>query len=247
MIVSTIFKEEFLPEGFLYNRFAGNFYDNDVPTDRQAVNTFYSGAFNIPILVDDIWVEGAAEAQLLEIQINIISEYRLKIYDYTEKLFNSSKAGALNKVGQGLTKPQLDALEIFYIKKNEVATQYLIDETIVNESIFELIQFEESNDFTGVKLDNEVAYLNSNYNAQIPTNETRLKQYCYLIKVKFSLGSQLNELLKSFCEIFRSKLITNLDNLEFEKIDQRIALIQTITNEMTVSQILDLKTPFDAI
>jgi hypothetical protein len=182
-----------------------------------------------------------------EILTEKIPLYRSRIYDHTEKLFNSSKARALNKTGQGLSKSQLDALEIFYIKKNDVATQYLLDETVNNESIFELIQFEEDNDFSGVKLDNEIDYLNSNYNAQIPTNITRIKQYCYLIKVKFDLGKQLDEALKSLCEIFRSKLITNLDNLEFEKIDQRIELIQTITNDTSIAEVLALKTPFDAI
>lgn len=186
--------------------------------------------------------------EIQEINKSKISEYRATIYDITEKLLDSSKARALGKIGQGITKSQLDALEIFYTKKKDVAVNYLSNNVVTDQAIFELIQFEEANDFPDNMLENEISYLNQNYNAEIPTiNITRLEQYCHLIVVKFSLGHALDDMLKSLCEIFRSKLITNLDKSEFEKIDQRIVLIKTITNETTIEQILSLKTTFDTI
>lgn len=220
------------------------------------------GCEEVPVLyiqgtfIDAIWngidfVEGATSEEITEEQNKIlqnkISEYRAKIYESTEKLLDSSKARALGKVGQGLTRNQLEVLEIFYIKKNNVAISYIADETILDASIFELIQFEEENDFEGTKLTNKINFLNTYYEAQIPTDVSRIKQYCYLISVKFVLGKAIDEMLKSLCEIFRSKLITNLDRAEFDKIDQRIELIKSITNQTSIPEIMALKTPFDAI
>lgn len=215
--------------------------------DWVLIETEITGTFFKPKWNGSFWIEGATSEEILQANQIKISEYRAKIYESTEKLLDSSKARALGKVGQGLTRNQLEALEIFYIKKKDVAISYIADETILDASIFELIQFEEANDFEGTKLTNEIDFLNTYYEAQIPTDVSRIKQYCYLISVKFVLGKAIDEMLKSLCEIFRSKLITNLDRNEFDKIDQRLNLIQTITNETTIPQIIDLKTPFDAI
>lgn len=177
-----------------------------------------------------------------------LAEYRKKIYDLTESLITSSKARALGKVGQGLNYKQLQDLEIIYTNKKNVAQGYLNNDNSVNPIILDLISFEVENDFKGEKLDNEVAYFNANYNANIDTSQSRLNQYCNLILVKYNLGVQLDNTLQALCESFRSKMITNLDNKEFNKIDQREALILTITNDTSITEILTtIKTQFDAI
>lgn len=214
--------------------------------ETDSIPDFFKSKWNGTEFIEGATPEEIAEEQSRIIQ-NKISEYRAKIYESTEKLLDSSKARALGKVGQGLTRNQLDALEIFYIKKYNVSNNYIADESILDASIFELIQFEEENDFEGVKLDNEVNFLNTNYQANIPTDVSRIKKYCYLICAKFILGQAIDEMLKSLCEVFRSKLITNLDKSEFEKIDQRIELIKSITNQTSIPEIMSLKTPFDAI
>ena len=71
--------------------------------------------------------------------------------------------------------------------------------------------------------------------------------YCNLINAKFYLGRQLDSLLTDFCEIFRSKLITNLEKGQFDKIDSRIALIKIITDEMSITEIKQLQLTFDSI
>lgn len=192
--------------------------------------------------------EGASDDVLNSYLTENISSYRELIYSEIEKLLDSSKARALGKQRQKLTKIQLSALEKFYISKNEVALQVLNDEAVVKTSIVELIEFEEQNDFAGEKLVNTINYLNSEYGLAIPTeNITRIKMYCHLITAKFYLGTQLDSLLTDLCEVFRSKLITNLDNGQFDKIDTRIALIKTITDEMSITQIKQLQPIFDGI
>jgi len=119
---------------------------------------------------------------------------------------------------------------------------------VSNEIIFDLIVFEEINDFAGEKLIQTIQYLNAVYNTEIPTeNISRIQMYCYIIVAKYGLGMYVKRTLNDLCEVFRSKLITDLDNLNFDKIDAKIALVQEITNETTLEEIMDLKTQFDEL
>lgn len=239
MIVST----------YLDNGFFGGYFDQDkVPSNRNVASISYNNQFIKGKWNGLDWIEGATNEEMQQNLQNKIQEYRLKIYDLTESLIVSSKARALNKISQGLNYKQLQDLEITYTNKKNVAVAYLGGNSNLNPIILDLISFEVENDFAGVKLDNEIAYFNSNYNANIDTLQTRLHQYCQLILVKFNLGVQLYSTLQALCESFRSKMITNLDNLEFDKIDQRIQLVKTITNETTIDEILTtIKDDFDAI
>ena len=133
-------------------------------------------------------------------------------------------------------------------QKKEVAEHYLQTNEVSNEIIFDLIVFEEANDFAGEKLIQTIQYLNTVYNTEIPTEKlTRIQMYCYIIVAKFGLGMYVKRTLNDLCEVFRSKLITDLDNLNFEKIDAKIALVQEITNDTTLEEILDLKNQFDTL
>ena len=173
--------------------------------------------------------------------------YRTKIYDLYEKLYASSLARALGKVGQGLSIKQLENLQNGYTQKKEVAEKYLHDGSIANNTLFYTIIFEESTDFAGEKLDGAVGYFNAVYVANIPEELTRIQKYCYIILVKYKLGLAYWDVLISYCESFRSMLLTNLDNLEFDKIDARIELSKTITNATSLEEIQILKNQFDAL
>ena len=191
---------------------------------------------------------GASSEELNFLENLKVRCYREMIYSLYDNLYTSSLARALSKGGQSLSQSQLEKLKQGYEQKRNVAQQYLADSTIVNQTLFDTISFEESTDFVDNKLTNEVTYLNANYGANIPTeNITRLQQYCYLIVVKYNLGSQYWEVLKAYCETFRSKLITNLDKLEFDKIDSKIALVLTITNDTTLAEIQALESQFNAL
>ncbi len=176
-----------------------------------------------------------------------VDHYRAKIYNVYEMLYASSLARALGKTGQGLSIKQLENLQNGYTQKKEVAERYLHDGTIANNTLFDTVIFEEATDFTGEKLEGAVGYFNAVYGANIPEEITRIQKYCYIILVKYRLGLAYWDVLISYCESFRSMLLTNLDNLEFDKIDTRIELSKTITNATSLEEIQILKTQFDAI
>ena len=201
-----------------------------------------------PIFLNGQIIEGATEQEIAEMEKQKASEYRAKIYELTDKLKSSVKARALGKVAEKLTEKQLNDLEESYTQKKEVSEHYLQTNEVSNEIIFDLIVFEEANDFAGEKLIQTIQYLNTVYNTEIPTEKlTRIQMYCYIIVAKYGLGMYVKRTLNDLCEVFRSKLITDLDNLNFEKIDAKIALVQEITNDTTLEEILDLKNQFDAL
>jgi hypothetical protein len=209
---------------------------------------FNNENFIKPVVFDGQIIEGATEDELAEMEKQKASEYRTKIYELTDKLKSSAKARALGKVSEKLTEKQLNDLEESYTQKKDVALEYLTTGEVSNKIIFELIVFEEINDFAGEKLIQTIQYLNTVYNTEIPTeNLSKIQMYCYIIVAKFELGMHVKRILYDLCEVFRSKLITDLDSLNFDKIDAKIALVQTITNDTDLDGIMEIKTQFDAL
>ena len=188
------------------------------------------------------WVDYRTAEQITLYKNNL----RQQIYTVYDALFESSLARALDKVGQGLTLSQMQNLRQEYELKKDVALAFMQNSS-TDTATLSLIEFECDVDFAEPRLGNEVAYLNATYSAGIPTTETRFFQYCNLIVVKYNLGASLWSALKTLCATFRSKLITDLDNGHFNRIQKRIQLIKTITNETTVVEILNLQTEFDAL
>jgi hypothetical protein len=219
-------------------------YVEETLLENQKLNT-------VNVLENDIVIKKAIDMTTEEIEAankNKLESYRAKIYEITEKLNNSAKARSLGKQKQGLTIVQLNRLELVYKNKNELAKQYLLDSTILNEVSFSTIIFESENDFTSLELDQTIMYLNATYSFGIPeTGLTIVEQYCYIIVYKFILGSQLDITYNSFIEAFRSKLITNIDKSEYNRADARMELVETITNDTTLDDILVLKDQFYAI
>jgi len=220
------------------------FYEIKPENSTEAKNENYIK----PIYSNGQIIEGATEQEIAEMEKQKVAEYRTKIYELTDKLKSSAKARALGKVSEKLTEKQLNDLEESYTQKKEVAEHYLQTNEVSNEIIFDLIVFEEANDFAGEKLIQTIQYLNAVYNTEIPTEKlSRIQMYCYIIVAKYGLGMYVKRTLNDLCEVFRSKLITDLDNLNFEKIDAKIALVQEITNDTTLEEILDLKNQFDTL
>jgi hypothetical protein len=197
----------------------------------------------VPKLSNGQIVEGATPEQIEATKPALLS----RIYDKYESLFDSSLARALNKPGQGLTRSQLTNLRDSYELKKDVALS-IINGNVTNTTIANLIQFECDVDFAEPRLQMEVAYLNSEFQANIPTeNVTRLYQYCFLIIAKYNIGAAIWSQLKSLCESFRSKMITDVEQNAFNRLHARFALIDTITNETTVAEIMQIEQQFNAI
>lgn len=111
----------------------------------------------------------------------------------------------------------------------------------------DLINFEQENDFAGEKLLQTIEFLNSTYNASIPINTTRLVMYCNLILAKYEAGRVADNLFTDLIEYFRSKMITWLDNGQFDKIDSGKAIVLSINSNDTINDIMNYKNQFDAL
>ena len=228
-------------------------FNDAIAKDWIFTNVIPSDDLSSPLWNEDLqeWYEGEDQDVIDELVVSRLiaktSEYRRKIYEATEALMLSAKARALGKAGEGLTESQLSGLVIAYTEKKDVASVIINGGTPANTSMVSLIDFEVTNDFTSDSLDQNISYLNATYNANIPLDVSDLIKYCYLIVTKFNLGEALRMELSSLCEYLRSKLITNLDKQEFDKIDARLLIPTLITNESTISEIIALKVDFDAI
>jgi len=189
-------------------------------------------------------IEGITPEEIAEINTPI---YRKAIYDLVDKLSESAKERALGKVGDNLTKDQLEKLEKRYLVKRQVAFDIVNGTPHQNPIMADLIDFEQENDFAGEKLLQTVQFLNSTYNASIPTDTSRLIMYCNLILAKYQIGRVADNLFTDLIEYFRSKMITWLDNGQFDKIDSGKAIVLSITSNDTINDIMALKTQFDAL
>jgi len=190
------------------------------------------------------WIESATNEEISETKTPI---YRETIYDLVDKLSDSAKERALGKVGDNLTKEQLEKLEKRYLVKRQVAYDIVNNTPHQNKIMADLIDFEQENDFAGEKLLQTIEFLNSTYNASISTDTSRLIMYCNLILVKYELGRVADNLFTDLIEYFRSKMITWLDNGQFDKIDNGKAIVLSITSNNTIDDIMALKTQFDAL
>ena len=194
------------------------------------------------------------QEEIEALNIQKVAEKTLEIYNIYEDLYTSSLARAVSKVGQGLTREHLNNLREEYNDVSILSQAYLNDGTILNQKAFQDITDEMNLDFPVPVLDQTVAYLNSVYTSNpvyqiIPTDEntTQIQKFCWLIVNKYNLGEALWTYLKDLCSKFRKRMITNLDNFEFDKYESRMLLVKSITNETTIEQIQQLETQFDAI
>jgi len=224
------------------------------PTHNNWTNIPYNGGLIKEFWNGNEWIESATPEEIAQIKMPI---YRKAIYDLVDKLTDSTKERALGKVGDNLTKEQLEKLEVRYTIKRHVA--YCIINGIEHKDpvMASLINYEESADYGGEKLLQSIQYINSIYSEEnfeqngvlisIPTNTTRLLMYCNFILAKYELGEYVNKLFTSLIEYFRSKMITWLDNGQFDKIDSGKAIVLSITSNDNVNDIMALKTQFDAL
>jgi len=235
MIVST-----YLENGF----FAGFYNSNEVPTNRQIATKNYENNFVKAKWNGTQWIEVATPEEIIA---SIRPSYLQEIYEIVDKLSFSAKERALGKVGDNLTKEQLEKLEKRYLVKKEVAERVVSNLPIQNEIIYNLIDFEQENDFAGEKLIQTIHFLNSTYNASIPIDTSRIVMYCNLILAKYQIGRTADDLFTNLIEYFRSKMITWLDNGQFDKIEEGKLIIFTINSTHNNTDILNLKTQFDQI
>jgi hypothetical protein len=220
-----------------------DFIENELfgTTELLCIDNFILTKFNTN---SNEFYEGATPEEIVEINTPI---YRKAIYDLVDKLSESAKERALGKVGDNLNKEQLEKLEKRYLVKKQVAFDIVNGTPHQNPIMADLIDFEQENDFAGEKLLQTIEFLNSTYNASIPTDTSRLIMYCNLILEKYQIGRVADNLFTDLIEYFRSKMITWLDNGQFDKIDCGKAIVLSITSNDTINDIMNYKNQFDAL
>jgi hypothetical protein len=199
----------------------------------------------------------------IRIEIESLEEKKQRYFDeiYRRKslLDLSILRRALGKedvIYNGLQKTDFESLKNNYFHKNEVAVAYLSSGTIINQSLFDLMNNIECEiDFEGSKLDSEVLMLNTQLipflgalTGQtinlIPTeNTTRIQKYMHIVNIKYIYGSFIFDFLNDFSEVFRSLSITRLDLNQFEKIDAGFELLIDL-GAKSIPEIIPLKTMF---
>ena len=152
MMVNTIIKDT--------NIYGGKFDSNRVPQNRIVVESNYIDGFIYPLWNGKDFYEGASQQEIdLENQRKVEVK-TIKIYEEYEKLLTSSLARAVSKVGQGLTRDQLNNLREEYGDIKKLADAYLADGTILNAKAFQDINDEMELDFPEESLYAAVYYLN---------------------------------------------------------------------------------------
>lgn len=218
-------------------------------TDNQDLSN-HPSVINNPDIYEIVEGEIPENASFMHyVGVSKVDEYEKIIYSEVDRLKFSAKKRALGKEEKDLSKEQLQGLEEAYILKNEVAKAYIYDESILNESVFNLMQNVECEiDFAGEKLGQTIAFLNAYFSANIPTeNISRIKQYCHVVKVKFKIGSDIEQKLIGFIEVFRSTCLTWFEAESFEKIDNAITMSNEIDNTKSLEDIESMLTNFKAL
>jgi len=230
------------------------------PTHNNWTLTPYLGGLIKEFWNGTEWIESATPEEIeLELFLPKKQYYFDEIYRRKSLLDMSILRRALGKenpIYNGLQKTDFESLKNNYFHKNEVAIAYLNNGTILNQSLFDLMNNIECEiDFEGAKLDAEVLMLNTalipflgaltgqTINT-IPTeNVTRIQKYMHIVSVKYIYGSFIFDFLNDFSEVFRSLSITRLDLNQFEKIDAGFELLTDLGSK-TISEIITLKTTF---
>jgi hypothetical protein len=181
---------------------------------------------------NEAWIEGATPEEIQIIESQKKHKIYLKIFHVVNELTTSALARATNKQGAGLSRIELENLKQEYKDIYEVAKNYIENALISDSLIFETLEFEQINDFPGDKLNYVANYL------QISTaGNSRIEIYCKIIIKKYELGELMLKSFSSFIRTFRSKMITFLEQNDFEKVESGFSLSQSITNQTENSQL----------
>jgi hypothetical protein len=236
----------------LNNEFGGLFEENFIEKNQEKK---INGAFVSEWQLTDVlpsenllkpqwngteWIEGATTEEIQTIQNQKKHEIYLKIFQVVNNLTTSALSRATNKLGLGLSRIELENLKSEYKSVYEVAKYFIDNDNILNQIIFDNLDFEQENDFTGDIL-NQVAN-----QLQISTaGISRIQIYCKIIIKKYELGELMLNEFNSFIRTFRSKMITFLDKNDFHKIESGFNLSLSITNQTENSQLYTIFLTFN--
>lgn len=199
----------------------------------------------------DTWIESATPEEIEALENQIAKDKVLEVYELVRNLKKSARERAFGKVGENLTNDDFDFLEKDYTNKYNISLQVINNESGISQRIYDLLNFEESQDWEGEKLTNEVNRLNDDLAylemPLIPSGLTRLLQYCYTIKVKFELGKYQDKVFTELISNFRSRMITFVEKRQYDKYDEGKLILAQINSSDELSDILILNEQFNAL
>lgn len=197
---------------------------------KSVLVTELNGYFIKPIFDNDenptSVIEGNTVEEINAKKSSVLLKTVQSIYD---SLMISSLGRAMNKVGYSETS--LRNLSEEYLGKFDLAIEIINGLTITNESLLVQITEECERDFAGSLLNAELTLYG------IETTGTRIVKFAKLIQFKYNYGNSVLKLLYAYCSSFRTTCITDIENLDFDKCQQRIDLSPTITNETSIEDI----------
>lgn len=212
-----VYSDEFLSEN------ANKVINGQLVSDWQTTEIIPNETLLKPLWNGSEWTEGATPEDVQAVEDAKIIKYRAKIFSTFESLLKSAKERAVGKVGENLTERQLDDLELSYNKKNEDALKIIAGET-VSQVVLDTLSFEIEFDFN---------------------NQFTLLQYCELINNMHTQGNINFNIFKALAENVRSRLLTDLKNKDFQRIDNRFAVVGQITQGMSIQNLENLNTIFN--
>jgi hypothetical protein len=215
--------------------FIGIFDNNQVPLNGIEVEILPTETelkYIKLMFADGAYFEGATTEEIQTIEKQKKHEIYLNIFQVVNDLTTSALSRATNKLGLGLSRIELENLKQEYKSIYQVAKDYIDNDNILDQIIFDNLDFEQLNDFAEEKLNHVANQL------QILTDgNSRIQIYCKIIIKKYELGELMLNKFNSFIRTFRSKMITFLDQNQFEKVESGFSLSQSITNQTENSQL----------
>lgn len=175
-------------------------------------------------------------------EIETIEEKKAKAYERIDELYTSMWISSLSRAtGKPNSKDDFRAIREEYKIKFDTSTEHLANLTISNPKMLIELGKECERDFAGAILDGTIDYLG------LDNSGTRLDKFCRLVVYKYNYGENIWKYLQTLCSKFRTTCITDIDNSDFIRFEERYAIAKTITNETTIEQIEALELTFENV
>lgn len=212
-------------------QFAGNYSSIDkVPSNKEIVSIEYTYDFYKPFWNGSEWVESAT---IEEINAPLIVKYEDTIIEKYKYLMLRALSSSMGKYG---------SYEYLQMQKAEYDDKYKVAKGLVSNSAIEsAIEKEMLRDFSEATLD----YILTSYG--ITPTGTHLNKMYQLIIFRYEYAENRYNTFKGFIIDFRTKCRTFVENLEFSKLDASFALVDSLPNELTDTEIQNFYTNFENI
>lgn len=213
-------------------QFAGDYTNIDkVPSNKEIASILKPDNISNKGFYNGLeWVETITQE---EINAPLIVKYEDTIIEKYKYLMLRALSSSMGKYG---------SYEYLQMQKAEYDDKYKVAKGLVSNSAIEsAIEKEMLRDFSEATLD---AILTS---YGITPTGTHLNKMYQLIIFRYEYAENRYNTFKGFIIDFRTKCRTFVENLEFSKLDASFALVDSLPNELTDTEIQNFYTNFENI